>query len=965
MRKLIQTIRSQIRYGIILPYLFLMILVVMAGSGIAIILVADSWQERFDNQMGQVARNFTEAYAQREINNIAFLGRTIYTEANPQTGAPAVAQAIAKLDSTGLEQAIEPLYRLGLQDDVQLDRLIIFDPQGIALLDWERTVEGGDEPTRYVATNLSKLDFVQRVLGGQQEPIGNSDLLGDKYSGLIRFRSADASDSLYFFTVVPVAVDTNGEAAGGQQFVGGMLVAARLTNLLQDLQNQSQSAITTIYDVSGISLASTVSGLALAELDMSEALIRDVAVLNERARNASSGTATTSTSESPLNGGTVDACLDIGQLSGRLASVNLLQSNRLPACSIKDTREIAERPYQFVYAPLLIRGVQAGYFSVSLSRDFVISAWSSSRWAIIAVTALLAIGAVVVGFLVAQQITHPLTELVDTAIAVTGGDLERRSRVKAPNELGKLSVAFNQMTEHLLRLYTVSRELNRSIEVEQVLDIATDSASSFAAETQALALLTDDDGWSYSFGAQAAPRLATLAYERPSVNDPFFARFQPQTEQSITLVDLAIDPSPLVVALREQTGLQTALVDPLFVQDRLIGLLFLAHPQANAFSEADLQSLTVIANMSSTVLSNAVLFTQVQRDAKQRQAILESIGDGVIVCDDSRRIVLLNRVAEDMLGLHDWQTMTYHVDKLPLEAMTNTRELFGRTVGSQFRIGERTVSRTESPVIDEESRVVGQVIVLHDITEAVMIDQAKTDFIATISHELRTPLTVIRGYTDLLMRGRDKEKLTEDQTELMEQVRKRAVDMTGLVNNAILIADIEAGKLITELQPQDVELVLGMALTPMRSAFEIKKLSTTLDIPADLPAVLADREHLKRAFAQILDNAYRYTDQGGVTVRARAEANQVIIEFADTGQGISSEILPRLFKRFQRIEGNNSVQRGGGLGLAITKQLIELQGGQVQASSIPGQGSMFTISLTQAQEQSLVVAQSDNTKASS
>jgi signal transduction histidine kinase/HAMP domain-containing protein len=961
MRQLIQTIRSQIRYGIILPYLFLMILVVMAGSGIAIILVADSWQERFDNQMGQVARNFTEAYAQREINNIAFLGRTIYTEANPQTGAPAVAQALAERDSPGLEQAIEPLYRLGLQDEVKLDRLILFDTQGIALLDWERSVAASDEPIRYVATDLSKLDFVQRVLRRQEELIANTDVLGDKYSGLIRFRSADASDSLYFFTVVPVAVDTNGEEPGGQRFAGGMLVAARLTNLLQDLQNQSQSAVTTIYDVNGIALASTVSGLTLADLDMSASLISDVAALNERARNASGGTATTN----PRSGGTVDACLDIGRLSGQLANVNLLQSNRLPACSIKDTRDIAERPYQFVYAPLLIRGVQAGYFSVSLSRDFVISAWSSSRWAIIAVTALLAIGAVVVGFVVAQQITRPLTELVETATAVTGGDLERRSQVNAPNELGKLSVAFNQMTAHLLRLYTVSRELNRSIEVEQVLDIATQSASSFAADTEALALLANDDGWSYSFGTQAAPRFIALAQERPSTLDPLFARFKPQAEPSITLLDLTLDPSPLIVALREHAGLQTALVDPLFVQDRLIGLLFLAHPQANAFSEADLQSLTVIANMSSTVLSNAVLFTQVQRDAKQRQAILESIGDGVIVCDDGGRIVLLNRVAEDMLEIRDWQTTNYHVDALPLEAMTNTRELFGRTAGSQFRVGERTVSRTESPVIDEESRVVGQVIVLHDITEAVMVDQAKTDFIATISHELRTPLTVIRGYTDLLMRGRDKEKLTDDQAELMEQVRKRAVDMTGLVNNAILIADIEAGKLITELQPQDVELVLGMALTPMRSAFEIKKLNTTLDLPADLPAVMADREHLKRAFAQILDNAYRYTDQGGVTVRARAEAGQVIIEFADTGQGISPEILPRLFKRFQRIEGNNSAQRGGGLGLAITKQLIELQGGQVEVSSTPGQGSTFTISLTQAQEQSLVVAQPDNTKAAS
>jgi signal transduction histidine kinase len=192
-------------------------------------------------------------------------------------------------------------------------------------------------------------------------------------------------------------------------------------------------------------------------------------------------------------------------------------------------------------------------------------------------------------------------------------------------------------------------------------------------------------------------------------------------------------------------------------------------------------------------------------------------------------------------------------------------------------------------------------------------------------------------------------------------VRLRAVDMTDMVNNAILIADIESGQLKTELQPQDLEMVLNMALAPLRQGFEQKRLSVTIELPPDLPAVVGDREQLKRAFTQLLDNARRYTDQGGVTVRGTARDGVVQVDVSDTGPGIASEVLPRLFTRFQRVEGNNSTQRGGGLGLAITRQLIERQGGSVRVSSTPGQGSTFSIILQQANEHTLAVAQSNDT----
>jgi signal transduction histidine kinase len=619
-----------------------------------------------------------------------------------------------------------------------------------------------------------------------------------------------------------------------------------------------------------------------------------------------------------------------------------------------------------VYAPLVIRGVQSGYFGVGLSRDFVVSAWSSSRWAVIGLTVVLAITAVFLGYYVARRITRPLGDLVDTASAVTSGDLARRSEVHDSNELGQLSSAFNQMTEHLLRLYTTSRELNRTIEIDQVLRVSSEAASSFVPRAEALALIAADQGYMFRIRPEAPEGLRALVGQHLPADHELLADLAAQDDQESRVYPISDIELRSRIGLGLAAGVGMLYVAPLFRQHHFAGALLFALADAEDLDESQQQSLAVIANMALAVLSNAVLYAQVQQDAKQRQAILTSISDGVVVCDEYGQIMLLNRAAEQILDLHDWRQVRPQFSDLPLERVPQRREMFGHSIDEQFSVGDRFITLSRAPVVSEDGLALGEVIVLHDVTEAVLMDQAKTDFIATISHELRTPLTVIRGYTELLLRSRGEEALSADQTDLMEQVRARAVDMTNMVNNAIMIADIESGQLRTELQPQDVEMVLSMALVPLRQSFEAKQLDLTLDLPPDLPAVLADREQLKRAFGQLLDNAMRYTDKGSVTVRASAnDKGQIQIDFIDTGRGIIPEMLPRLFKRFQRIEGNNSAQRGGGLGLAITRQLIDRHGGKVSVVSTPGQGSTFTITLLQANEHSLAVAQSNGTAASS
>jgi len=948
MRPFLNTYRSQLKYTVIGPYLVLMILVMLVGSFIAITLVADSWQERFNNQLGQVARNFSESFAQREIGNLTFLGQMIFTAPNAETGAPSVPQAMRDRNVKGLEQALEGLWRLAqVNENVKPDRVIVFDPQGLALVDWERSSNDGGAPIRYVGTNLAGIPLVESVLRGESAPIPGTDEQGDKFSGLISFRDSEGKDHLHFFTVAPVYVTSR--AGDDELLVGGLLVAQRLDALLADLQQRSQSAISTIYDVRGIAYATTIAGVDLASLDMSERLLAQLSALNAPGARAGTGRAGSSETEDP--------CLDIGMLSGRLVSP--VETTRPPACSVNTVVMVTGREFQQLYAPLVIRGVQSGYFSVGLSTDFVVSAWSSSRSAVLGITAALALATVIVGVMVARRITRPLENLVQTAEAVTAGDLERRSTVTEPNELGRLALAFNQMTEHLLRLYVTSRELNRTIDVEQVLTVASEAAAAFVPGTEAIALLETREGFGYRTRPAAHERLRSLPTQ--ALEPSRIAALSACDPQEPRL--LPVDPETAQAVGLARAGLQTVHWMPIIRQRQIAGGLLMVHPEPEAFDESSQQSLAVVANMASAVLANALLYSQVQQDAKQRQAILTSIGDGVVVCDELGRIIQLNRAAEEMLGLTNWRETRPRFDALPLEPAPQARDVFGRS-DPQFRLGWRFLTLTRSPLLAEEGHTAGEVIVLHDVTEAVAVDKAKTDFIATISHELRTPLTVIRGFTELLLRGTGGKPPTPDQADLLEQVRLRAIEMTDMVNNAILIADIESGRLRADLQPLDLDIVVNRALAPLLPAFEAKHLRVTVEIPPDLPAVLADREQLQRALGHLLDNARRYTDAGSVTITAFPVRGQVQIDITDTGQGIPPEMLPRLFSRFQRIDGNSSSQRGGGLGLAITRQLIERQGGTVRVDSAPGRGSTFSITLQQANERTLAVAQSNRSAAS-
>jgi signal transduction histidine kinase len=224
-------------------------------------------------------------------------------------------------------------------------------------------------------------------------------------------------------------------------------------------------------------------------------------------------------------------------------------------------------------------------------------------------------------------------------------------------------------------------------------------------------------------------------------------------------------------------------------------------------------------------------------------------------------------------------------------------------------------------------------------------EKLRSELLATIAHELRTPLTTIQGYMEGLIDG-----VIPEEPQTYEMVRGEAGRLSRLVGDIQRLSRLEAGAEHFEPQSVEVAAALQRAAESVRPLFEEKDLRLALESPEGLPKVWADPDKLHQVLLNLLTNAYRYTPDGGsVVVHAREDADAVIFSVTDTGIGIPEDDLPHIFERFYRVDKSRSSGSGGsGIGLAVTKSLVEQSGGAVSARSVPGEGTTVSFTLPKA-----------------
>ncbi|HEY0737316.1 MAG TPA: ATP-binding protein [Herpetosiphonaceae bacterium] len=689
------------------------------------------------------------------------------------------------------------------------------------------------------------------------------------------------------YTAAPVVQDG--------QVVGGLIVGLPLDQLLNRLQASSQASFTTFYNAQG------------------EAIVTTHLV-------------TAGESTPPIPAPILE------QLRAEQPSLEQhIQSNIT----------LSRREYQIAYSPLQLRRATTGFFAVGLSRQFIIDTWADTRLPLLGLFLALVGAVIAVGVAVSRRITQPLHNLVSTALAVSNGKLQRRASVNSHDELGVVAHSFNQMTERLLHLYETSRSLSTAIDIGDILTRTNAAIQPFVPGALTLALLRDQHGWRVH--ASHEPQATLINLDQLLIDD----------RPAITTL-IAAAAEPLVAPVDSQPIPGIAIPQPfaeicytaLAFQEHTIGLLIYVHDRPGTFDESARMPLAAIASMTATALNNALLYTEIREEGEQRRVILESIADGVIVCDAERMVTLMNPAAEALLNLHDWQEQRYSFAQLPLTPLpASGASLAARPHQERYVAHGRVLRVTSTSLATTGEGGSGEVIVLHDISDEVALDQAKTNLIAMISHELRTPLTAIQGSVDLLRTGIGGQ-LSPIQAQLVDTASRQTRAMTGLIDKAIIVANIETNTLTLDIQPTELAKALDSTIRALQATAQSANTELQIELASDLPQVLVDARMLQIALEEVVDNAIKYGGGTPVQISAYTLDDDVVVAIRDHGPGISPEDQQHLFSSLSRgADTLNAEPRGLGLGLVITRELLERQGCAISVQSELGQGSVFSILL--------------------
>ena len=336
------------------------------------------------------------------------------------------------------------------------------------------------------------------------------------------------------------------------------------------------------------------------------------------------------------------------------------------------------------------------------------------------------------------------------------------------------------------------------------------------------------------------------------------------------------------------------------------------------------------------------------------EAAIDSLYDPVIVTDGQGCVTKLNPAAEEIFGSEN-ENAGKHVGELArdariagavAEALESQRPVAGEGMSSVLPLAvdgsERAFRLRTTPMRDNGHRLLGAVTILEDITHLREIDRIKSDFIATASHELRTPLTSVQMGVHLLLEGTLGE-LNDGQNEVLQACRQDCERLDKLMRDLLDLSRIEAGESQPQLALVRARDLIASVVEELRPQVETKGLELRVELSLDCQYLDVDRTQIERVITNLVSNAIRHTKHGQIKISAEQRDNHIGVSVSDTGSGIPTDYLPHIFDKFVQVP--DAPTGGAGLGLTISKSIVEVHGGQISVQSQPGRGTTFTFTL--------------------
>jgi PAS domain S-box-containing protein len=597
---------------------------------------------------------------------------------------------------------------------------------------------------------------------------------------------------------------------------------------------------------------------------------------------------------------------------------------------------------QLVYL-LPIAGHSNWSVVVTVPNEVVLAQAVEISLPILAILVLLAAVALPAGGSIARRLTEPLETLSEAAARITTGQLDQQVLVEGEDEVGRLGVAFEDMRLSLKsrlseqsKLLDVSRRVSSSLELYRALPPILGAVLEVTDALGARIALRVPDGVQTYAAGQGAAGMAALDEQLADLVE----------HEGTVVVGQLWKAAGSIDTSRLSTPIKALLAVPLRSDTSFHGVLWLGYADEHPFEEPELTFVSTLAGQAAVAVANARLFEAAEGGRRRLAAILESTADAVLVTDRRGRLALMNPAAADFFGVQvelvQGREVAEVIDQPELIGLLTDPQEPTATLELPSR-NDKTFYASVSAITGSDGVVAGRVAVLRDITYLKDLDKMKNLFVDTVIHDLRAPLTVMRVCAQMLPTDG---ALNKEQEALVERITGAVARTSGFVDDLLDIRRLESGGML-QRDACEVGDVVRKECEGFLVQAETKKIDLQVDLPADLPPIVADEALYSRAVGNLIDNAIKYTPEGGrVGVTAYAEGEYVVVKVQDNGIGIAPRYMENLFKPYFRVESPGGARpKGTGLGLALVKLIAERHHGSVRVESEEGKGSAFYLSL--------------------
>ncbi len=518
--------------------------------------------------------------------------------------------------------------------------------------------------------------------------------------------------------------------------------------------------------------------------------------------------------------------------------------------------------------------------------------------------------------------------------------------------LKSTSDSLEQRVTALNTLNRVGRLIGSSLQMDDLLKLIYEGASELIDTSSFWIVLYDEKKNELAYEIlydQGQPYPPTRRLYQPGggLADYLIEHKNPILAHSLQELEQKL-PSLITIGSGQMS--ESVLGVPMMTKGKVIGAIAAQSYQPHAFSQENLETMMTLANQAATALENARLFHEVEQGQRDLRAVLDGVDHAMVVTDLHGRVRLANRAMEKLFGVAEGEaigcplaTVVKHEALGAMARRIADGEIVEReTLQVELSDGRALVAHL-APVTNVNGERTGYVVAMADVTALHQLGQLKSRIIRIASHDLRNPLHLAGGYFEMLQQ--ELPPLTEQQALMAERVWKNLEAMKQLIDDLLEMERIEESR----NEPVDVVQVVRDVLQQQRLNAELKRQALRADLPPRLPLVEGDQRMLMQALTNLVDNAIKYTPEGGkIDICAWEESGTVLVTVRDNGLGIPADAQLRIFDQFYRARqpGTEHIS-GTGLGLSLVREIIQKHKGRiwVESEGIPGRGSTFGIAL--------------------